>query len=151
MLNKEIMAKLTTALRSGEYKQTQGVLKDCDGGMCCLGVLSDIYAKETGKGKWDETSVVDNNSMTSCHAFVIPVSEQKKSSNTDFPASEVLDWAGFTRGEFGYAHRPSYPFATELAGENDHGKTFPKIADMIDAKIAAEEKAKEERELTPTS
>lgn len=35
---KELKTKWLEALRSGEYKQTQGAL-ECDGSYCCLGVL----------------------------------------------------------------------------------------------------------------
>lgn len=35
------------ALRSGEYKQIQGLLKD-DSGFCCLGVLCDLAMKDGG-------------------------------------------------------------------------------------------------------
>lgn len=46
------MAKWSAALESGEYKQTSSYLRDKDG-FCCLGVACDVYAKETGLGKWD--------------------------------------------------------------------------------------------------
>lgn len=38
---KELRAEWLAALRSGEYKQAQGHLKE-DGGYCCLGVLCEI-------------------------------------------------------------------------------------------------------------
>lgn len=38
------------ALRSGDFKQGQGTLRDCEGGYCCLGVaakvIDDIYSFE---------------------------------------------------------------------------------------------------------
>jgi len=45
-MNKRIKTKWIKALRSGKYKQGTGRLKTNDGGFCCLGVLSDLYAKE---------------------------------------------------------------------------------------------------------
>ena len=43
----ENMKKVIKALRSGEYKQTTETLQD-EYGYCCLGVMCDVYAKETG-------------------------------------------------------------------------------------------------------
>lgn len=44
-MNSEVKEKWIAALRSNEYKQTQGYLHTHDG-YCCLGVLCDLYAKE---------------------------------------------------------------------------------------------------------
>jgi hypothetical protein len=43
----DIKTKWVAALLSNEYEQTTGVLRNGDG-FCCLGVLCDIYAQETG-------------------------------------------------------------------------------------------------------
>lgn len=48
----EIKQKWLEALRSGKYHQAVGQLKTTYGSFCCLGVLCDLHAKETG-GKWD--------------------------------------------------------------------------------------------------
>jgi hypothetical protein len=48
MIN-ENMKKVLVALRSGEYKQARGTLQNT-GGFCCLGVMCDVYEKETGNG-----------------------------------------------------------------------------------------------------
>jgi hypothetical protein len=37
--------KWTTALRSGEYRQCRGALRDGKGGFCCLGVLRLVGAQ----------------------------------------------------------------------------------------------------------
>jgi hypothetical protein len=47
----EVKQKWCAALRSGEYRQGKGRLKRKERGVeefCCLGVLCDIYSKETG-------------------------------------------------------------------------------------------------------
>ena len=41
------------ALRSGDYKQTNGYLQDGDG-YCCLGVLTDLYCKLKNI-EWDDS------------------------------------------------------------------------------------------------
>lgn len=38
-MNKEVKAKWVAALRSGEYKQGKGRLKNINNEYCCLGVL----------------------------------------------------------------------------------------------------------------
>jgi hypothetical protein len=51
-MNPEVKAKWIAALESGEYKKGKLALRDKDDSFCCLGVLCDLYAKETGKGTW---------------------------------------------------------------------------------------------------
>jgi hypothetical protein len=41
------MKKVLVALRSGDYKQTKGTLQNLEG-HCCLGVMCEVYEKETG-------------------------------------------------------------------------------------------------------
>jgi len=48
----DIKTKWVAALRSGEYEQTGGMLRS-NNGYCCLGVLCDLYAKETGMKWWE--------------------------------------------------------------------------------------------------
>jgi hypothetical protein len=49
-----IKAKWVAALRSGEYQQAHGTLRapNAHNCMCCLGVLCDLYAKESGGTHW---------------------------------------------------------------------------------------------------
>lgn len=61
-MNKRIKKKWLAALRGDEYKQATGQLRVCDGngdvtGYCCLGVLGDLWAQETG-GEWDASKCV---------------------------------------------------------------------------------------------
>jgi hypothetical protein len=47
-MNKRVKKQWLKALRSGEYKQTQGQLREDRGnsaGFCCLGVLCNLHAK----------------------------------------------------------------------------------------------------------
>src|SRR5690242_16385148 len=53
-MNQDIKKKWVDALKSGEYTQGQFVLRSFEDTYCCLGVLCDLYAKETGKGNWQE-------------------------------------------------------------------------------------------------
>lgn len=45
-------------LRSGEYQQITGQLREGDNGRCCLGVACDTYKRLTGKGEWDDNTFV---------------------------------------------------------------------------------------------
>jgi hypothetical protein len=51
-MDKELKEKWVAALRSGDYPQTNGELKNCEG-FCCLGVLVDVAL---GKEAWDNYS-----------------------------------------------------------------------------------------------
>ncbi len=59
-MNKKVKKKWTTALRSGQYDQIQGTLcaetvSSGRTGFCCLGVLCNIHAEESGGG-WEESN-----------------------------------------------------------------------------------------------
>lgn len=49
-MKKEIKESWIAALRSGEYKKGKGALLS-NGKYCCLGVLTNLWCKETGR-KW---------------------------------------------------------------------------------------------------
>jgi len=51
-MNKNISRQWTAALRSGEYKQGQGMLRNDGGDYCCLGVLCDLARKAGVLGEW---------------------------------------------------------------------------------------------------
>lgn len=99
------------ALRSGEYKQGRRKLKNGDT-YCCLGVLCDLYAKETGKGKWREDDQFLTDGRTS--AFNLPL--------------DVMKWAGvcLSEGRFAYGGK-------SLVALNDEGKSFSDIAEIIES------------------
>ena len=127
-MNSEIKAKWLQALRSGEYKQTRYTLRSCNGGFCCLGVLSDIYRKEVGGSwKWDY-----NNDT----AYSIVNESEDDFATTELPDC-VMEWAGLEDAD------PEFnsPAITGESGEivlytlatlNDAGKSFDFIADVID-------------------
>lgn len=111
-MNREIKEKWVAALRSGEYKQGMGQLRDSsDSRFCCLGVLTDLYIKETGQGKWDSNFFRSGN----------------KDGNlfSGFTPEPVRVWAGLR-------DRNPQVDATNLATLNDGGCTFNQIADKIE-------------------
>ena len=57
-MNTQIKQQWVTALRSGEYTQARWNLQT-EQGFCCLGVLCDLYAKETGT-EWEVSTTEDD-------------------------------------------------------------------------------------------
>ena len=53
MTKAEARKHWATALRSGKYQQTVGVLRDSRG-FCCLGVVCDVYDQLTSGDSWSK-------------------------------------------------------------------------------------------------
>lgn len=111
-MNQEIKKKWVEALRSGNYPQGRGYLK-CEDRYCCLGVLCQIYAEETGKGRFE----LDRHDKAK---FMIDDAHGRY----DYLPLEVTDWAGLNE---------TNPYAGQnpLAWLNDNNRTFSDIADLI--------------------
>jgi hypothetical protein len=115
-MNKEIKEKWIQALESDEYKKGTEKLRIGEE-FCCLGVLCDIYSKETGLGKWKgdvfNESVTDHKSLS-----ILPV--------------VVKEWAGLKGVN---PKIESYDFDVEtIAGVNDHlspSGTFKEVIEII--------------------
>jgi hypothetical protein len=155
-MNARIKQLWLDALRSGNYSQWQGRLRNGDS-FCCLGVLCDLHRKETGAGRW--TSVADERSYelpdnSSIAEFYLP--------------TEVAIWAGIADAEdnpddcarensnetgsvqilvaadpsAGVLESPSHPKGyAYLSNVNDAGHPFSVIADLIEASIFADSAA----------
>lgn len=80
----EIKQKWVELLRSGKYIQATDRLKTGNA-YCCLGVLCDLYIKETGKGHWE---VGDHPS------FILEEDELTIGLN-----GKLLKWVGMTNME----------------------------------------------------
>jgi hypothetical protein len=119
-MNPEVKNKLVAALRSGEYKQTQGQLREGDDSFCCLGVLCDLHAKETGY-VWEEawSSDYPDGFMYLGQEFILP--------------EEVRTWAGLPSSDGGEVRVDGC--RGNLANHNDNGRTFEEIADAIEEQL----------------
>lgn len=111
-MNPDVKKEWTEALRSGEYPQTAGTLRD-DVGFCCLGVLCEIAVKH---GVIPEVSVEDINGKN--------FYDYDRATAT--PSRKVIEWAGLpdsnpTLGEYAAAE-----------WNDEQGKGFNEIADLID-------------------
>lgn len=119
-MNKEIKEKWVAALRSGEYKQSSNRLRD-NKGFCCLGVLCDIYIKETNNAEW--TNLYNVGDVTVKYdGFDFVESNERE---TALLPDKVWQWAGLSRknpiiGNY------------SLSRLNDTGATFELIAGFIE-------------------
>lgn len=104
-MKKEYAERWVSALRSGEYKQTCGLLRRSDG-FCCLGVLSDLVKDEIG-AKWVDNIFYSNEGV----------------QNTVLLSREVMELTGV----YGVGLHVAY-----LVRLNDSGSTFSEIADIIE-------------------
>lgn len=98
------------ALRSGEYKQIKGELQN-EGGHCCLGVLCDVWAKETGGSGY----------VTS------PINGEFVGGVLDTQPNSIKNWVGLSTdaGDSAYGN--------SLAELNDEGVSFLELADIIES------------------
>lgn len=132
-MNKDIKRRWIDALRSGDYYQTGGALKDATG-YCCLGVLCDLARKE-GIVEW-QISAFDNFSY---RCLVINNGPDKnglpyveKLAST-LPLA-VRDWAGMTEGELSspVGPRQSGILPTLVFMNDAECSNFSDIADVIE-------------------
>lgn len=123
-MNDRVQGLWTAALRSDDYEQGKDYLQ-CDGLFCCLGVLCDLHAKETGIS-WDAPGLYD-----------IPGPENggvysKYLEAYEFLPQEVIEWAGLTSSNPSVIYDGRQQSLSEL---NDDDKPFNLIADLIDQQL----------------
>lgn len=80
-MNQDIKKEWIKALRSGKYKQTTAALKNKQG-LCCLGVLCEIFSEEKDI-PWSWEDEENDDASFIYETGILPV--------------EVLDWAGLPR------------------------------------------------------
>lgn len=120
-------------LRSGNYKQAQGTLKGeqqkgVRASYCCLGVLCNIYKRETGEGAWTKDGSFD-------------VGKEKDTSGV-LPV-RVRNWAGLNKtnprvqsgGKYNDLASLNDGDAIDSNGESMDRKTFKQIADLVEVCI----------------
>lgn len=128
-MNKEIKQKWLNALRSGEYKQGTGCLRSGNE-FCCLGVLTDIYSKETGNGNWNDSG-----------GFTLQVGADPNSNcykeYTEILPVFVRDWADLDACDplVEAYDRDGDEIEQQLSAINDEGRLFSEIADLIEEQL----------------
>lgn len=111
-MNEAVKARWVKALLSGEYQQGINCLRTKDNRFCCLGVLCDLWAKETGT-LWEREEERDRFKIANM--------------NSSLPI-EVREWAGLSRAQPAVWSNGEGVF---LCGMNDWGKSFRDIAEAI--------------------
>ena len=102
-LDKNINRRWLRALRSGKYEQGTGCLKNSAGNFCCLGVLTDLFAKDN-KIPWVGSGA-----------------QRLKNTKTDsFLPLKVVRWSGIGKSR-----------QRKLVRLNDSGVCFVDIAKEI--------------------
>jgi hypothetical protein len=114
-MNPSVKKLWVDALRSGEYEQCTGILRDSFNRFCCLGVLCNLHAMAHPQIAASQKSA----------AFYM-------GQDTDVP-NTVRDWAGLKEpeGEEVFVGKVK----TSLARHNDGGATFAQIADAIEGQL----------------
>lgn len=108
--------RLVAALRSGEYQQTTGVLRH-ENSYCCLGVACDLA--DVGAVGW-----IPDTGTQAVFAYAGEI--------VCLPHS-VERFYGFTSNVGDFWERGVGGNPTTLVHMNDSGKSFSKIADLIDS------------------
>ena len=108
------------ALRSGEYKQGGGKLRNGDK-FCCLGVACDLYMQATGDGGWTDDG-----------AFVLGGSASEDCRRDySFPPEEVAKWVFALVDVHLNGLSENLEIVDRLANMNDTGVSFENIATYI--------------------
>jgi hypothetical protein len=114
----EIKSQLVNALRSGEYKQTQGRLRNSHNEFCVLGVLCNLHAQahpRTAAQQKDATLYMGNFAS-------LPTAVAKwaglKDCDSNFGPDIVID-----------------RMTLDLTGHNDQGISFRRLANAIEKQL----------------
>lgn len=107
-MNPDVKNRWVEALRSGKYKQGQGVLRSATDRYCCLGVLSEVEGRLLRRrSDTDEIEIWTDNGKSGCFL-------------------EESYWA---------AIGGSNPWQIRLSDMNDSGESFYQIADYIEQNL----------------
>lgn len=122
-MNSEVKKKWVEALRSGEYQQCKRALHTNEG-YCCLGVLCDLYARETGKGRWESLE------LSSMKKFCT----ESNPYELELLPTAVQSWAGVNSNP-SVKENELDGWNTTLTSLNDSGRSFAEIANLIEEKL----------------
>lgn len=127
-LRPEVKAKWAEALRSGNYTQGDGQLRDQSDSFCCLGVLCEIAVKE---GVIPPARVMEAWTM---YSYGNPTAND---SRTGVLPPSVQEWAF---EDYDPADESRYNFEDPIMGDHhasnwndDHNAGFHQIASLVEA------------------
>jgi hypothetical protein len=130
-MNSQVKEKWVNALRSGEYQQGAGKLRNSDG-FCCLGVLCDLYSQEPFTKGWVFHGDKEN---------ALPQDYWKFDGEKEWLPKSVMEWAGLSKNnpvvdvywedDEGYCGN----FDECISELNDASYSFTQLADIIEAQL----------------
>lgn len=129
-MNPKVKEQWIAALESGNYQHGQNHLCQVNDGVtkhCCLGVLTDLYLKETGIGYWQK---YEDGTLY----FILP----NKLPERAYLPKEVADWADIDyQGALKEPIETQEDFKYDLAEINDDYQTedFSSIINIIKAQF----------------
>ena len=143
-VNKERVQKLVDALRSGEYKQGSGQLRQ-EEYYCCLGVACDLFQAENPQSEWVQKGYGRGGFEFTA---VIPEDDSPVSSTSSSQMPPVVAaWYGLPEGNpiliptnagaDSFAQRAAH--LNDGTGEEGEGRLdFSEIADLFEAEFIKE-------------
>jgi len=117
-------------LRSGDYKQTTGQLRDNDNGRCCLGVLCDIYAEHNKDGEWVDATF---STKADSDAKVLPSSVANWADLPNYQGADIKVDEDHLTDSSGHASKTLSQLNDGIDGARMH--TFDGIADLIEQNL----------------
>jgi hypothetical protein len=125
-MNPEIKSRWVSKLREKGRKQTRSMLRDVNGGQCCLDVLNEVAI---------EDEVIEAPVLyieDGCYVYSNTTSYGDPYLESDVLPRAVREWAGLDSIDPEIAD--SNGIGSPASHWNDYQyKTFPQIADMIEA------------------
>ena len=126
----QVKENWVNALRSGEYQQGAGKLRNSDG-FCCLGVLCDLYSQEPFTKGWVFHGAFEEENTQ-------PTDYWKFDGEKEFLPKSVMEWAGLETNcpevavEDDDARESIYD---SLANLNDAGYSFDALSNIIEEQL----------------
>lgn len=118
-MNRKPVLQWVDALSSEKYKQNSHFLSKDENSFCALGVLCEVYATTTGRGKWKESNDHRN--------FIL-----NGEDNICCIPDDVADWVGIPYFEL-----------IKISVKNDQGMPFQEIATQLLTKLSSKYETKE--------
>jgi hypothetical protein len=112
-MNPEVKTRWVAALRSGEYRQGDGCLRNIADEFCCLGVLCDVHEV----GGWH----LDGGREFTYAGY-----------DNELPPPDLKEWAGL---DWQSTYVVIDGVLNTLYHHNDNGRTFAEIADAIEEQL----------------
>lgn len=136
------------ALRSGEYHQAPGRLRaleipDASTGspgaprdaFCCLGVACDLYAKQDPLIRWEKLVSLGDDSLAATYDCVVLCEAEPGRHEVEDRADGRLPYVVLDRLHIQGPYGTYDEDERSLAGDNDRGVGFERIADTIEREL----------------